>query len=372
MAHDLPWSIGAHTNAQWKGYGGWGVQLFFALSGVLICWRMLEEESKAGRLRLSGFYARRLFRIQPAAYTYLAIILLLGLTGCIPFSWTYWASAALSYTNFLVTVATPPGAPAFVGHFWTLAVEEHFYLLISFLFLLTVPTKRVFVLFGLLILLWAAQTYAMNHGAFSPIASPRRTYWIVQLLLVPSLLTFLVRIPRVKAFVLRWGAPGSTACLILIAMLINQKVAHRGIRHLLQYGALDFIVQNGPIVIYGFGFLVIAVMFHPKSLTTRFLEWAPLRSLGRWSYSVYLWHVLFFIPIYLDTQVRSQTLMLLSGRPWKYIATAISALASYYFIEKPLVRFGHRIAPPLTAGHRDLTGGPALEHIAGLSVTDHV
>ena len=81
VEHDLPWSIAGHSNALWKAYGGWGVQLFFAISGVLISWRLLEdEEARAGRLRLGSFYIRRISRPSPYSRS-LVPSPLIGTTG---------------------------------------------------------------------------------------------------------------------------------------------------------------------------------------------------------------------------------------------------------------------------------------------------
>ena len=76
---------------------------------------------------------------------------------------------------------------------------------------------------------------------------------------------------------------------------------------------------------------------------------------------MYIWHILFFIPPYLGDLVHSPVLTTLSVRPWKYFATAVTALLSYFLIEKPLIRFGHRIAPPATQGHADLAPSTSLQ-----------
>ena len=120
------------------------------------------------------------------------------------------------------------------------------------------------------------------------------------------------------------------------------------------FSVIDFLVVNQTYLFYGFAFLVVAVMLNPRSLSTRFFELPPLRFFGRLSYSIYLWHILFFIPVYLGGLVHSPLLIALSARPWKYLATVITALLSYYLIEKPLIRLGHRLAPPATQGHPDL------------------
>ena len=356
VTHDLPWSIAGHSNAVWKGFGGWGVQLFFAISGVLICWRLLEDEQRIGHIRLGSFYVRRLFRIQPAAFCYLAAVAGLFISGVIKSNWHFWFAAGFSYINFVVTERTPPGAAAFLGHFWTLAVEEHFYILLS-LFLFLFRERRILLLFLALVVLFAAQNHGMQYGEFSGVTSPRRTYWIIQFLLVPACLTMIVRIPAIHSWVSRYFKPSVAVLVTFLAMLANQ--LNENARVLTQgwapFSPTLFFIVNRNVIFYGFGLLVIAVMLSPQSLTTRALEFSPLRFVGRLSYSIYLWHILFFIPVYLPDLVHSSILNGLSGRPWKYVATAVTALLSYYLIEKPLIRLGHRLAPPATQGRADLT-----------------
>ena len=355
MTHDLPWSIAGHSNAKWKGYGGWGVYLFFAISGVLICWRLLEDEAKTGHLRLRDFYLRRLFRIQPAAFLYLAIIALLGLLGAIPKDWPIWWSAVLTYANFLVTASTPPGLSTFVGHFWTLSVEEHFYILIS-LFFLVASRYRAASLGILLVLLLGLQTYIQHLGLYTPISSERRSYWVLQLLFFPAWLALVVRPPAIRSFTQKYGKPWAVTVLLGSLMLLNRwrHGTHQFLHEMHHFSPVFFFSYNMDVLFCGFGVWVIAIMLHPDSWTTRFLEIRPLRFFGRLSYSIYLWHILFFMPVYLPKMIHPSSLLFLTGRPWRYLFTAATAFLSYYCIEKPMIRLGHRIAPPATAGHKDL------------------
>jgi peptidoglycan/LPS O-acetylase OafA/YrhL len=352
MTHDLPWTIFGYSNATWKGYGGWGVQLFFAISGVLICWRLLEDEAKQGELRLGAFYTRRIFRIQPAALTYLLLIAVLYATGAIPVSWLYWTSAILSFTNFLITASTPAGAPAFVGHFWTLSVEEHFYIILSLLFVV-VRRRRAIWLGALVAAFYFGQEIAVAHGLYTPVFSERRSYWVLQLLLLPAFLSLCAHEHRVRTLIERYVRPW-VVFAIFVMIVLTEFFQQGFVLAIRNWNINAFMGQNVALFFYGFGVLVLAIMLHPKSLATRFLELKPLRFLGRISYSLYLWHILFFVPVYLPEQIHSKTLLLLSTRPLKYIATAICALLSYYLVERPFIRFGHKIAPPSTEGHRDL------------------
>ena len=82
--------LAGHSNANFKSFGGYGVNLFFAISGLLITTRILEEEHILGRFDIKRFYIRRLFRIQPAAMFYLAVIAALILAKIVHDQWYYW------------------------------------------------------------------------------------------------------------------------------------------------------------------------------------------------------------------------------------------------------------------------------------------
>lgn len=355
MTHDLPWKIGRFNNGKLRDYGGYGVYLFFAISGFLICTRILDEERAQGTFNLKSFYVRRLFRIQPASWLYLAVVAALMIAGVCHESLGHWMGALFQYQNFLFRASDNSGTGAFTGHFWTLSVEEHFYVLLSLL-LFFVRRRRIVVFGAVLLLLWAVQTWAEQHGYFSPDHSDRRTYWRVQYLLGPAFLALLVRLPKVRVAVTRFLHPW----VAFVATIVLMVAAHghpESMRRLVTY---NLIMTQWSQLFFGFSLWVIATVTHPKSWTTRFLELAPMRFAGRLSYSLYLWHVIFFVPVHAEVGVTSPVLLFLSERPYKYVATLIAALVSYYVVEKPLIRYGHRIAPPVFAGHRDLAVPPEV------------
>jgi peptidoglycan/LPS O-acetylase OafA/YrhL len=99
------------------GYGWIGVNLFFVLSGFLITGILLDKRNQPGYFR--NFYMRRALRILPALYATLLVLLAAGWI-----SWRFLALGAL----FLANCGPPLGVPLQYGPLWSLAVEEHFYI----------------------------------------------------------------------------------------------------------------------------------------------------------------------------------------------------------------------------------------------------
>ncbi|MGC1297760.1 MAG: acyltransferase, partial [Alloacidobacterium sp.] len=143
-------------------YGSRGVDLFFALSGLLICTRLLEEEQLTGTIRLKNFYLRRLFRIQPAVLVYLATICLLMLAGALQHAWGGILFGLLLVRNYfplhLVT------RDYYTGHIWSLSVEEHFYLFLPF-FLRRVRNHRATILLSCVVLLSLWRHFVFTHSS---------------------------------------------------------------------------------------------------------------------------------------------------------------------------------------------------------------
>jgi peptidoglycan/LPS O-acetylase OafA/YrhL len=366
VSHDLPWSIAGHSNAGLKGFGGTGVQLFFAISGVLITTRILEEESLAGFFNIKSFYIRRLFRIQPAALGYLTVTGLLIAAGVIHDHWSFWLAALFLYENYAYQGLTIDARSYFSGHFWTLAVEEHFYLLLS-LFLYFTKRYRLAILLAAYVVLVTAEQYLGRHGLF-PEMIRRRTQWQLHSLIFPAAFAVALRKPAVLDWTKRFLTPWRAFVFWFIVVLVHRIILHH--RH------PAFLVFGGPWLLnelYFFGeifftLMVVSTMLHARSWSTRVLESAPLRFIGKISYSLYLWHVLFFSRIAPQAHVTNPVLVALSGRPAKYVATLCVALLSYYLLEKPMMRLGHRLAPPMLPGRPELMESPGQsgEPVAGV------
>jgi len=321
--HSQPWTIG-HISNHWLVYTGYrGVQLFFALSGFLICTRLLREEARFGSISLRSFYTRRLFRIQPAAIAYLIAVTMLTLWGSIPANWQSIAGAALMIRN-IWPLKLGPGY-VYTIHFWSLAVEEHFYLLLPG-FLVLVRRNRLAILSTVVVLLeiWrmiVLMSDKLQRGQFWQVE--QRTDVVLGGILLGSVFSVALTHQRVLRATTSWLKPW--VALLYTAFVFIELQRHH-----------SSLIQATLITVYPA--LIVATALHPDSWSTRFLELAPLRFVGRISYSLYLWHPL-FIP-----RSASAILHPFRSQIFFWCATFACATASYFLIETPLIRHGHKIA----------------------------
>ena len=151
MFHDQIHTFGLFSTRWIHMYGAFGVDLFFAISGILICTRLLEEERVTGAISLKAFYLRRLYRISPAAWAFLLSYTGIALCGQLPLDRNEIITSFLMVRNLGVIWGGAGPNTWYTIHFWSLSVEEHFYFLLPGLLVLF-KRKRAMVLGGLGIL----------------------------------------------------------------------------------------------------------------------------------------------------------------------------------------------------------------------------
>ena len=129
--------------------GGFGVTIFFFLSGYLITTLLRRELTRHGSISLKKFYLRRAIRIWPAFYLVLTACVVMSITGVLSRTLA-WDSVALQYlhlANYDQMFNGNAGIPAGTEVYWSLAVEEHFYLLFPLAFMLMsrrgLPLRRI-------------------------------------------------------------------------------------------------------------------------------------------------------------------------------------------------------------------------------------
>ena len=318
----------AHS-ATFKKLGLLGVQLFFGLSGFLITSKLIEEENRRGQVSLRSFYIRRAFRILPASVFFLAVVGVLAINGVLDVSLGRWLSTLLFAANY-----TQAEHSWYLGHFWSLAVEEHFYFLWPAAFLLLKMARRRLVLvlaMALLIALWRALDFRFQISGSSPAVFWGRTdiqadgiLWGVLTALLYGDAVFKKRLQQWYAHPLGW--PVLLAALLLIEALPSGN------------WKLDFpLISLKALLI---PLLILGTVVQDKRFTSRLLESAPLRLVGRLSYSLYLWQQLFLV--WSDERVAG--LAWVQVFPYNLIAVFVCASLSLLLIENPLIALGHRLA----------------------------
>lgn len=331
-SHDRPYRIGKLTLSWLHPTGGaYGVSLFFALSGLLICSRLLQEERVRGRIDLKGFYIRRVCRIQPAALAYLCVIgLLIGL-GAISRTNNGVLSALLLARNYVPAIYH--GDSWYTAHFWSLAIEEHYYFFVPALVVL-LPRFRMAVL-GLLFIAILGLHQLVGASIKSPFTDLEGG-----IILLGAFVAVLLTRGWVRAACVRWLRPWAAVPMVI------------GVWVLL---ALHNSAGNYMVFVLSLPLLIVSTMLHPESMIGRILEAEPLKFIGRISYSLYLWQQLFFARVVTwHPQWHRDALTWIQYSWCRYLILPAVAVASYYWIEKPFIRLGHRIATPATPGREDL------------------
>ncbi len=307
-------------------HSGFGVDVFFTLSGFLIGGQLIDEKDSFGTISLKRFYLRRIFRILPPMIFYLAVISALGITGLLPI--VAWREVLVSITFIRNYVPTS----WYTGHFWSLSIEEHFY---AFMPLLILMTRRRFLLIAMLVLIAACCTIRAWELAHldSLSAVQFRTESRIDGLLWGAVMALTFRNATVHNW-LRSHLDGKMIVLLLAGViLISALLTGQGARRTLIAFTLPFFI----------GFTIL----HPESWVGRVLEQKPVRMIGRLSYSLYIWQMAFLVP-------DPRSLGAFQAFPLALITPVVLAIASYNLLEKPMIRIGHRIA-----GRRLPSGGPA-------------
>ena len=202
-----------------KKIGLFGVQLFFGLSGFLITSKLLEEETRNGQISLRSFYIRRCFRILPAALGFLLVVGLLSLAGVLDVGIGRWLSTLFFAANYSTSEHS-----WYLGHFWSLAVEEHFYFLWPAAFLvLRVRQRRLALALALAV---AVAIWRMVDFKFHITASTAAEFWGRTDIQADGILwgvcvALLAADPLWRARLRRWFAPSYAwplLCLVLLAL----------------------------------------------------------------------------------------------------------------------------------------------------------
>jgi peptidoglycan/LPS O-acetylase OafA/YrhL len=314
-----------HANFQLGSNGILGVDIFFALSGFLITTLLLEEFHKRRDISLKAFYVRRTFRLFPALYVVLFFTFLYSLffaqTSFVP-SIRNEIISSFFYVNNISWVLGLDNKGYILGHTWSLAVEEQFYLIWPFLLLYALYKKYLKLAAIILILFIFGILFLKISGNISSLGSAllHESIYIGCLAAIIRYLNIEIAIPDLLAII----------SLIFLLFI--------GIFPIKWY--YDIYESGGRGIISLISSLVIlSLLKFPQGYTYKLLSFSPLVFIGKISYSLYLWHV----PVFRLFKYHS-TLPPMLSFIFKFVVTFLLAIISFYFLEKKAIRFGRKLS----------------------------
>lgn len=271
--------------------GGMGVYVFFVVSGFLISRLMFAEQQNHDRIDLRAFYVRRFLRLYPVIFVYTAVVIVTYLSVGLEIDWRQPASAIFYFANYFYAIMERSNADIIdmpFKIFWSLSIEEHFYLLFPALFLFLKGNPRS--------ILWACGwiilgTLALRVGSYlidPEVISTRDMYFMSHFrfdsIAFGVAISAMLGMRRGRVLVSRVASPWALAIgvsLLLASLVYRDPV----FRETLRYSVIGM----------GITLCLISVLFSSS------LHWlqVPLNSgvanyIGRLSYSLYVWHLLTF------------------------------------------------------------------------------
>lgn len=333
--------IAYHMRMPWAPGGLLGVTIFFVLSGYLITSLLLIEYDNTKKIDLPQFWLRRIRRLVPA----IIFVIVCTIVLCTIFNHALLTKmrpdivpSLLFFNNWWqifhdVSYFEALGAPSPLAHFWSLAIEEQFYLIwpVVLFISMKVGAKKTTLRNATLVLaLLSALEMAL---LFNPTADPSRVYYGTDTrafsLLIGAWLAFVwpshmlgakgsIRLTKQVRTIL--DAVGGVALVGLLLMVA------------LSNGFSPFLYRGGLVLCSLLTAVVIAVMVHPASRVGRIAGSAPLVWIGKRSYGIYLWHYPLLLLMNPNPSVETPW--------WLYLLQLAVVFAcaafSYRFVENPI------------------------------------
>jgi peptidoglycan/LPS O-acetylase OafA/YrhL len=310
----------------WSRIGWVGVDLFFVLSGFLISGLLFQEYKDTGTLNIKRFLIRRGLKIYPGFYLLIAMTAVLSLLNHSAALRTQVAVSAVFGQNYYSGTTY-----TLLAHTWSLAVEEHFYLLLPLLLMLLIairdsrePFRAIPALFAALALLCLSFRCFMLPAQ----TDAHMTHMRIDSLFAGVALGYLYHFRR-SIFDKLAGPYALPLGLALCSPVTLFDERAPGIQ---TFGLTGLLV--------GFSFLLAwSLVRTPRTPVGRAVCRVAAR-VGFYSYSIYLWHT-----ILVDAFEYNPTLS--AAKFWTYIATTVLVgIAMAHLVEMPYLALRERRFPP--------------------------
>lgn len=309
--------------------GGYGVFLFFIISGFLITRLMFVEFRKNDTVSLPQFYRRRFFRLYPVIIVYSAIIVLMAFINDGFINYIEPLSALLYFANYYVPYAQMHGLEYQMPFkiFWSLSVEEHFYFVfpLAFVLLRGNPGKIAALAIATCVVALCLRAYFLlamppaYHNHYLYMHTEFRMDSIAYGVLLASICELQIGRKLMK-IADTYVAAGVAVIMLVIAIILP---------NLLQEIFRDLLI--GLAILIGMSTLLFGSKF---SWVARWLNLWPIAWFGKISYSLYVWH----IPVHLLIMKYLPGMWIVS-----FVASTVVAVISYYWVERPFIRLGQRL-----------------------------
>ena len=311
--------------------GELGVRIFFVLSGYLISLLILKETGRTGRISLPSFFLRRIFRIFPVYFAYLGILAVLSVAGLYSDNIGSWLGC-LTFTRNMLGRGQSGSA-----HFWSLAVEEQFYVVWPIMLSCLRLWQRRYAYFLPLLFPIALcpiiRGYLVSGGLgatlIDRLRGPRSILLFADSLAVGCIGAWLL---WKSAPLLIWRASHSVIMLISLALLVGG--------HLLQIYAGTSLTTALVPSFQAWGVMgCLWLGTNPQSPGYKFLNSVIISKIGILSYSLYVWHFL-FVSEFMGPNFKYWPTH--DWRLWLLPAVVLSAL-SYNYLEIPFVKIRRKL-----------------------------
>jgi peptidoglycan/LPS O-acetylase OafA/YrhL len=319
--------------------GGFGVTVFFLLSGFLITTLLRMEFARHGRISLRHFYLRRVLRILPPLYITLALSIVLVLVGTgyarIPLPGTL--AQVFQVANYYEIYARPAETMPGTGVLWSLAVEEHFYLLFPVLYVWMISRfsvrRQAIVLLALCVGALAWRCVLHFHLGAPSIRTYYGTDTRFDSILLGSLFAIVanpvLRDPLHEQLVrgMKWLLPLSV--LVLIGTFL---IRDAGFRETIRYSLQGLALMP----------LFTAAIHYQKTWPVRLLNLSWVRFLGVLSYTLYLCHSVIMVAV-----ERNWTSDPVISGVISLAGSVCFATLVHYWIERPCAKVRKRLSKVL-------------------------